>query len=200
MVNEATPIMDWIDNWEWVRKNTEKVTEQDIKHTQANWAKAKQVQIQIKAKKIENNNIANFLSFLLKKIKNEQIISSIYNTFFKVTDTRTNTSYLRKSMNNIVIVGFFAPFFPKELEKFGLKWYFQDLCKLDGNLLNFGEYIAYIKKLSKKYHDNIPVSQDQLLELLTLIIWEFGVSKEALSEDGRKKIKNDLMKKLKQTK
>ena len=190
-------MMDGIDNWEWVRQDSNKVTEQDVKRAQSDWAKAKKVQIQIKAQKAENNNIANFLAFLLKTIKNEDIIASIYNTFFKVTDSKTNISYLRKSMNNLVIIWFFAPFFPRELEKFGLKWYFQDFCKLDGELLSFGEYITYIKKLSSKYHDNIPVNQNQLLELLTLIIWEFGISKEALSEDGRKKIKNDLMKKLK---
>ncbi len=197
MVNEGWWIIDGIDAWEWVRKDTNKVTEQDVKRAQSDWAQAKKVQDQIKKKKIENNDIANFLAFLLKTIKNEQIISSIYNTFFKVTDSKTNISYLRKSMNNLVIVWFFAPFFPKELEKFGLKTYFQDFCKLDWKLLSFGEYIIYIKKLSKKYHDNVPINQWQLLELLALIIWEFGISKEALTEDWRKKIKNDLMKKLK---
>lgn len=189
--------IDNINGDEWVRKDTNKVTEQDVKHAQSDWTKAKKVQYEIKKRKAQNNNIANFLAFLLKTIKNEQIISSVYNTFFKVTDRKTNTVYLRKSMNNIVIIWFFAPFFPKELEKFWLKSYFQDFCKLDGNLLSFGEYIAYIKKLSSKYHDNIPINQNQLLELLALIIWEFGISKEALNEDGRKKIKNDLMKKLK---
>jgi hypothetical protein len=200
MPNEIPWMMNWVDAAEWVRKDSNKVTEQDVKRAQTDWAKAKQVQIQIKAKKAENNNIADFLAFLLKIIKNEKIISSVYNTFFKVTDNKTNTAYLRKSMNNIVIVWFFAPFFPKELEEFNLKWYFQDLCKLDWNLLNFDEYITYIKKLSSKYHDNIPVSQNHLLELLALIIWEFGISKEALNEDGRKKIKNELMKRLKKSK
>lgn len=197
MSNEMWWITDWIDAGEWVRKDTNKVTEQDVKRAQSDWAQVKKVQDLIKKKKIENNDIANFLAFLLKTIKNEQIISSIYNTFFKVTDNKTNISYLRKSMNNLVIVWFFAPFFPKELEKFRLKTYFQGFCKLDWKLLSFAEYIIYIKKLSSKYHDNVPINQWQLLELLALIIWEFWISKEALTEDGRQKIKNDLMKKLK---
>ena len=197
MTELAWWVSNSIDAWEWVRKDTNKVSEQDVKRAQSDWAKAKKVQDEIKKKKAENNNIANFLAFLLKTIKNEEIIASVYNTFFKVTDSKTNISYLRKSMNNIVIIGFFAPFFPRELEKFGLKQYFQDFCKLDWKLLSFSEYIVYIKKLSSKYHDNVPVSQWQLLDLLALIIWEFGISKDALSEDWRKKIKNDLMKKLK---
>ena len=197
MPNETSWIIDWVDAGEWVRKDSNKVNEQDVRRAQADWAKAKKVQDQIKKQKSENNNIANFLAFLLKTIKNEQIISSVYSTFFKVTDSKTNISYLRKSMNNIVIIGFFAPFFPKELEKFWLTPYFQDFCKLDWELLSFGEYIIYIKKLSSKYHDNVPINQWQLLDLLALIIWEFGISKEALTEDWRKKIKNDLMKKLK---
>jgi len=197
MPNETSWIIDWVDAGEWVRKDSNKVNEQDVRRAQADWAKSKKVQDQIKKQKSENNNIANFLAFLLKTIKNEQIISSVYSTFFKVTDSKTNISYLRKSMNNIVIIGFFAPFFPKELEKFWLTSYFQDFCKLDWELLSFGEYIIYIKKLSSKYHDNVPINQWQLLDLLALIIWEFGISKEALTEDWRKKIKNDLMKKLK---
>jgi hypothetical protein len=197
MANEIWWITDWFDNGEWVRKDTNQVTEQDIRRVQSNWAKAKKIQNEIKKKKIENNDIANFLSFLLKNIKNDQIISSIYDTFFKVTDKKTNIDYIRKSMNNIVIIWFFAPFFPIELKKFKLNWYFKDFCKLDGKLLSFNEYINYIKNLSKKYHDNIPINQNQLLELLSLIIWEFGISKEALTDVWRQNIKNDLMKKLK---
>jgi len=197
MPNESAWMMWWLDAWEWVRKDSNKVTEQDVKRAQSDSSKAKKVQIQIKKQKITNNNIANFLSFLFKTIKNENILSSVYNTFFKVTDRRTNTSYLRKSMNNIVIIWFFVPFFPKEIEKFWLKNYFQDICKLDGKQLTLSEYISYIKKLSKRYHDNVPIDQSQLLELLALIVWEFWISKEALSEDWRRKIKSDLMKKLK---
>ncbi len=98
--------IEWIDAGEWVRKDTNKVTEQDVKRAQSDWAKAKKVQAQIKKQKAENSNIANFLSFLLKTIKNEEIISCIYNTFFKVVDSKTDISYLRKSTNNIVIIGF----------------------------------------------------------------------------------------------
>lgn len=197
MSNEILWAMDGIDAWEWVRKDTNKVTEQDIKRSQSDASQAKKVQEQIKKQKAENNNIASFLSFLLKNIENEQIISSIYNTFFKVTDNRTKTSYLRKSMNNVVIVWFFAPFFPNELEKFQLKPYFQEFCRLDGSPLNLNEYMEYIKKLSKKYHDNIPINQANLLELLVLIIWNFGIQKEAWNDAEKEKLKKELLKKLK---
>lgn len=195
MPNEMTWINDWIDAGEWVRKNTNKVTEKDVKRAQSDSAQSKKVQEQIKKTKIVNNNIADFLSFLLKTTKNEQLISAIYNTFFKVIDHKTKTSYLRKSINNVLIVWFFAPFFENELEKFKLKPYFQEFCKFDGKLLSFGEYIAYIKKLSSKYHDNVPIDQANLLSLLSLIMWEFGISKDALSEHWKEKIKKELLKK-----
>ena len=197
MPNESAWTIWWLDTWEWVRKDSNKVTEQDVKRAQSDSSQAKKVQTQIKKQKITNNNIANFLSFLFKTIKNENILSSIYNTFFKVTNKRTNTSYIRKSMNNIVIIWFFVPFFPKEVENFWLKNYFQDICKLNGKQLTLNEYILYIKKLSKKYHDNIPIDQDHLLELLALIVLEFWISNESLNADWIKKIKNDLIKKLK---
>lgn len=195
MPNEMTWIGEWIDTGEWIRKDTNNVTEKDVKRAQSDSTQSKKVQEQIKKTKVINNNIADFLAFLLKSIKNEQLISAIYNTFFKVIDHRTKTSYLRKSINNVLIVWFFAPFFVNELEAFKLKVYFQEFCKLDGKWLSFGEYIAYIKKLSSKYHDNIPIDQSNLLWLLALIMWEFGISKEALNEQWKEKIKKELLKK-----
>jgi hypothetical protein len=112
-------------------------------------------------------------------------------------DPKTKVSYLRKSVNNLVIIWFFVPFFSNELNRFWLNTYFDDLYDLGHRSPNFDEYILYIKKLSNKYHDNIPVCQSNLLELLSLIIWEFGISKEALEENGRKKIKKELEKRLK---
>jgi hypothetical protein len=35
---------------------------------------------------------------------------------------------------------------------------------------NMTEYIEYIKRLSKKYHDNIPINKDVLLNLVALIM------------------------------
>lgn len=197
MINEISWSIDDINSGEWVRKDTNKVSEQDVKRSQVDAAKAKKVWEQIKKNKQENNDIANFLSFLLKSIKNEDIIYAIYNTFFKVVDNKTKTSYLRKSINNIVVIWFFAPFFPKELEKFKLSWYFQDFCKLDGNVGGLNEYISYIKNLSRKYHDNVPINQSSLLNLLILIIWEFWLSKETLDEAWKEKIKRELLAKLK---
>ncbi|HRU49971.1 MAG TPA: hypothetical protein P5155_00545, partial [Candidatus Absconditabacterales bacterium] len=181
---------------ESVRQDVSKVTEQDVKRAQGDSAKAKQVQDQIKKAKITNNDIAKFLSFLLKNIKNEELVSAIYNTFFKVVDPRTQVVYLRKSVNDIIIVGFFAPFFINEINNFGLSMYFTEILNSKSGS-NMTEYIEYIKRLSKKYHDNIPINKDVLLNLIALIMGEFGINKEALSDSGREKIKKEIEKKLK---
>jgi hypothetical protein len=135
------------------------------------------------------------LSFLLKNIKNEKLISAIYNTFFKVIDQRTKTTYLRKSVNDIVIIWFFAPFFVKEIEKFWLMVYFQDLLKNQSKNINFGEYMNYIKLLSQKYHDNIPINKDNLVNLIAILVWEFWIYKEWLSDTWKEKIRKELNKK-----
>jgi hypothetical protein len=197
MLNGITGSIWDVENQDWIRADTNKVTEQDIKRTQWEWKQAKKVQEQIKKKQIENNNIANFLSFLLKEIKNEEIISAIYNTFFKVIDQKTKISYLRKSINNIVLIWFFAPFFPNELKKFQVHTYFQYIWNIKNSNQNLNEYILYIKNLSKKYHDNVPISQSALINLLVLIIWEFKLSKETLDKDWKNKIKNELLSRLK---
>lgn len=196
MVNEVYNGNEWIDAGEWVRQDIGKVTEQDVKRAQWDSAQAKKAQEEIKKSKATNNNIAKFLSVLLKKIKNEELISAVYNTFFKVIDSKTKAVYLRKSVNDIVIIWFFAPFFTIEMENFGLNIYFQEFItnKSDSNI---GEYLEYIKKLSKKYHDNIPINKDNLLNLIALIIWEFGINKDALNEIWREKMKKEIDKRLK---
>ncbi len=196
MINEIFSPWEWIDTWESVRQDVSKVTEQDVKRAQWDSAKAKQVQDQIKKAKITNNDIAKFLSFLLKNIKNEELVSAIYNTFFKVVDPRTQVVYLRKSVNDIIIVGFFAPFFINEINNFWLSMYFTEILNSKSGS-NMTEYIEYIKRLSKKYHDNIPINKDVLLNLIALIMWEFWINKEALSDSWREKIKKEIEKKLK---
>jgi hypothetical protein len=196
MINEIFSPWEWIDAWESVRQDVSKVTEQDVKRAQWDSAKAKQVQDQIKKAKITNNDIAKFLSFLLKNIKNEELVSAIYNTFFKVVDPRTQVVYLRKSVNDIIIVGFFAPFFINEINNFWLSMYFTEILNSKSGS-NMTEYIEYIKRLSKKYHDNIPINKDVLLNLIALIMWEFWINKEALSDSWREKIKKEIEKKLK---
>ena len=196
MINEIFSPWEWIDAWESVRQDVSKVTEQDVKRAQWDSAKAKQVQDQIKKAKITNNDIAKFLSFLLKNIKNEELVSAMYNTFFKVVDPRTQVVYLRKSVNDIIIVGFFAPFFINEINNFWLSMYFTEILNSKSGS-NMTEYIEYIKRLSKKYHDNIPINKDVLLNLIALIMWEFWINKEALSDSWREKLKKEIEKKLK---
>ncbi|MBQ2600631.1 hypothetical protein II582_04740 [bacterium] len=65
------------------------VTEEAVKRVQASSAQAKQIQAQIKQDKAVNNNLAQFLEFLLKTIKSEELMTAVYNTFFKVTDPKT---------------------------------------------------------------------------------------------------------------
>jgi hypothetical protein len=65
------------------------VTEEAVKRVQAGSAQAKQIQAQIKQDKAANNDLAKFLEFLLQNIKTDELITAVYNTFFKVTDPKT---------------------------------------------------------------------------------------------------------------
>jgi len=163
----------WIDDWEQVRQNVNQVTEEAVKRVQAGSAQAKQIQAQIKQDKAINNNLAKFLEFLLKNIASEELISAIYNTFFKVTDSKTWATYLRKTINNIVIIGFFAPFFKDKIHEYNLDNYYIDI--LPQWNISINNYMLYIKNLSKKHHDNIPISKENLLNLLYYIMVEFNL-------------------------
>jgi len=81
-----------------------KVTEKDVKRAQTDSKKAQQAQDEIKKDKQKNNQMAEFLSFLLKSIKNDKILDNVYQTFFKVTNPKNNMTYIRKSINNVIIV------------------------------------------------------------------------------------------------
>jgi len=67
------------------------------------------------------------LSFLIETIKNEHIISLLYDVFFKTKNPETGVTHLRKKINVTVISGFFYPFYIKEAEKLGVSGLFETL-------------------------------------------------------------------------
>ncbi len=183
----------WIDDWEQVRQDVNKVDEEAVKRVQASTAQARQIQAQIKQDKAANNNLAKFLEFLLKNLKTDELMTAVYNTFFKVVDPKTWATYFRKKINNIVIVWFFAPFFKEKIDEYGLADYYSDI--LPQWNLNLWTYLWYIKNLSKKHHDNIPISKENLLNLLYYIMVEFGLMSSL--PDKRQQFNDEIKKALK---
>ncbi|MEI8092093.1 MAG: hypothetical protein WCG98_08095 [bacterium] len=64
---------------------------------------------------------------MIQTVKNDTLINDMYETFFKTKHPKTDITYLRKNINTIVIVGIFAPFYPTEINTFGLKGYFEKI-------------------------------------------------------------------------
>lgn len=181
-----------IDDWDQVRQDVNKVTEDAVKRVQSSTAQAKQIQAQIKQDKAINNKFAQFLEFLLKNIQWEELISAIYNTFFKVIDPKTWAVFFRKTVNNIVIIWFFAPFFREKIQEYWLDDYYADI--LPAWNINLWTYLWYIKLLSKKHHDNIPINKENLLNLLYYITTEFWLT--ANLPEKKSEITNEIMKSL----
>lgn len=154
-----------------IRDQTNQVTEEDVKRTDEQAKQAKQAQADIKQSKDKNTKVAKFLAFLLKHLKNEALVKSIHQTFFRARDPRTNITFVRKSINHMVVAGLFVPFFKKEAESFDIWPMFQTFTP--EQIKHTADYIPYLKKLSGQYHDNIPLDRDSLLQLLLLINEEF---------------------------
>ena len=186
-------IMSWIDDWEQVRQDVNQVTEEAVRRVQAGSAQAKQIQAQIKQDKAINNNLAKFLEFLLKTITSEDLMTSVYNTFFKVTDTKTWATYLRRTINNIVVIWFFAPFYKDKINEYNLDNYYADI--LPQWNISVNNYMWYIKNLSKKHHDNIPINKENLLTLIYYIMVEFGLMSPL--PDKRQQMTDEIRKALK---
>lgn len=186
-------VMSWIDDWEQVRQDVNQVTEEAVRRVQAGSAQAKQIQAQIKQDKAINNDLAKFLEFLLKTLKTEELITAVYNTFFKVTDPKTWATYFRKKVNNVVLIGFFAPFFKDKIHEYNLDNYYIDIFPQWN--LSFATYMSYIRNLSKKHHDNIPIDKESLLTLIYYIMVEFWLTSPL--PDKRQQMADEIQKALK---
>lgn len=182
---------EWLDVWWAPREDANKVSEEDRKRVQEDNQKAKQASQQIKKDKKINNDMANFLWYLLKEINSDKIVSWIYNVFFKVKNPKTDITYLRKNPNNIVIVGIFAPFYKEEIKRLNLITFFEKLYNF-WNELNLDLYIKYLKKLSWQYHDNVPIDKEEFLNFLIDVIMEFGLIKTELKEKTPVELKKSI--------
>ena len=194
MANEMAGMWDWLDvSWQ-VRSDVNKVTEEAVRRVQDNQKKAQQIAKQIKDEKDINNNLAKFLSFILKEVKNDDIIKSVYNVFFKIKNPKTDTTYLRKSINTFVIVWLFVPFYTKQMEEMNIIWFYQDILDSKEDI-SLTKYINYLKKLSKKYHDNIPLDKNEFIILLTNVLQYFKLV-NPLDTNQKEELKLNLSKEL----
>lgn len=165
-----------------LRSDVNQVTEEAVQRVQAQSKQAKQVAQQIKKDKAINYHLAQFLSFLMKEIQNEELIKAITDTFFKTTNPKNQITYLRKDINTYVVVWFFIPFFLEAAQEAKILWFYAWLWyeMADQSLKN---YVNYLEKLSEKYHDNIPIDQNALIHLVVLIAKEWISANLSLSEE-----------------
>ena len=160
-----------IESWETWWSLKEWITEADVQRVQENSRQAKKVAQQLQQDKKQNNQLAKFLSFLLNEISNEKIIKWLYDTFFITIDPKTNIPYFRKSMNDIVIVWLFYPFYVEKANELWVSHYYENLNWAWKK--NINDYILFLQDLSDHYHDNIPIDQSSFIILLTEILKEF---------------------------
>jgi len=165
---DVNNISSWIDDFGPVREDNNKVTEEAVQRIQAQSKQAKQIAQQIKKDKAINNQLARFLTLLMQKIENEELIKAIVSTFFKTTDQRNQITYLRKDINIYVVVWFFVPFFQKDAEELKIMWFYENLG-VKTAWTSLEKYIVYLWKVSEVYHDNIPIDQWPLITLIILI-------------------------------
>lgn len=185
-----------IESWETGWSLKEWVTEADVQRVQEEARKAKKVAQQLQQDKKQNNQLANFLTFLLSVLNNENIIKWLYDTFFITIDPKTNIPYFRKSMNDIVVVWLFYPFYMEKAKEIGVSHYYENLNNVGKKSVEW--YITYLQDLSDHYHDNIPINQDSFIQLLVEIFKEFlpNNSNSELWENIDKEYKEIIREKL----
>ena len=194
MTEEVSGIIESWETW-WSLK--EWVTEADVQRVQENTRQIKKVAQQLQQDKKQNNQLANFLSFLLSEISNENIIKWLYNTFFITVDPKTNIPYFRKSMNDVVVVWIFYPFYLEKADELWVSHYYEWLnCS---SQLSIDWYITYLQDLSDHYHDNIPINQSNFVQLLIEIIKQYlskSLDKKSLWNNPEETYKQIIYEKL----
>ena len=186
--------LDELSGWWEVREDVNKVTEEAVRRVQDDQKKAQQVGQDIKKDKATNNKLAKFLTFLLKDIKSDTLMKQIYHTFFKTRHEETDLIHLRKSMNTMVVVGMFVPFYQWEIKELELESIYQDIFYFDWDI-NLTKYINYIKQLLPKYHDNINIDKQEFTKLLTYISEYYQLTEKLSPEKAiefEKKKKKEL--------
>jgi len=186
--------LDDMNLWWQVRENSNKVTEEAVRRVQDDQKKAQQVGQDIKKDKATNDKFAKFLTFLLRDIKNDTIIRQLYQTFFKTPNEETELVHLRKSINTIVVVGMFVPFYQEEIKELQLESSYQDIFNFDGEIY-LTKYIEYIRQLLPKYHDDVIIDKHEFTKLLTHIA-EYYQLTEKLSWEKAVEFENTLKKEL----
>lgn len=186
--------LDDINSWWQVRENTNQVTEEAVRRVQDDQKKAQQVGQDIKQDKTTNNKFAKFLAFLLKDIKSDTLVKQIYHTFFKTRNEETDLVHLRKSMNTILVVGMFVPFYQEESKELELESLYQNMWYADGEI-HLTKYINYIKQLLPKYHDDITIDKQEFTKLLRYISEYYNLI-EKLSTEKTLEFENTIKKEL----
>lgn len=186
--------MEDINAWWEVRENMNKVTEEAVRRVQDDQKKAQQVGQEIKKDKATNHKLAKFLTFLLKDIKSDTLVKQIYHAFFKTNHEEEDLAHLKKSMNIVVVVGVFVPFYQAEIKEFELESMYKDPWTFDRDVL-LTQYIDYIKKLLHKYHDNTAIDTQEFTKLLAYIAEYYHLT-EKLSPEKAIEFENTLKKEL----
>lgn len=168
--------------WWEVREDANKVTEEAVRRVQDDQKKAQQVGQEIKSDKATNSKFANFLTFLLKDIKNDHLIRQIYHVFLKTKHEETALVHLRKSMNTLLVVGMFIPFYQDKIKELEIEFLYQDIFTFDGTI-DLTWYIRYIKQLLPKYHDNISIDKQEFTKLLTQIAEYYHLTEKLSAEN-----------------
>ena len=177
------------------REDQNKVTEEAVKRVQDQAKQAKKVRDQWKKEQKQNTKIAQFLTFLLREIKNEKLIKVLHTLFFKIRNPKDNVFYIRKNINARVLTGFFVPFYADKAYELWLEEFFGKLYP-HKNKPNITTYIQYLKNLSSQYHDNIPLDKKLLLELVFLILWEYQLNTRDELTNEKKQIIQKIEKEL----
>ena len=186
MVEEMTPSFEWYDTHEWSesagswQEQHNKVSEADSKRIEQSQKKAKQMGWFIAKKKQQNSRIAQFITFILQEVENDEIYTYTLSLFFK-EHPASGSKIIASDMHALTFIWLFIPFYQSQAEEFGVLPPFKSFVH---NTHSLSWYTQYVTTLLTKYYKPEPQKWETMVTLIKTIIIEFwlidyaGMNKE----------------------
>ena len=143
------------------------VSPEAIARVQEAMAQAKQMQGHIGYAKTVNNGIASFVTYVFQEL-DDSLVGVLYSTCFDLRVTQGEPA------NMAIVAGFFLPFYPDAVQRFGIAPYYAHIY--DGGQPTLVSYAHFLNKLRHHYNHNFRhYLPEQVIKLVTLLLAKYDV-------------------------
>lgn len=147
-------------------------SEQDMVRVSESMQKAKSIGAQIQSTQIQNTKLAQFLSYLLNTIQDENVWAILIDLFSKPDiETTSNDANMMFAVEEMVVL--FLPLYVSQVEEYGIDEQFSAVSYRIS--LDEQSYLRYIHSLYNHYPLYEQIDKDTFSSLITALLVYHGL-------------------------